>query len=174
MTIEVDSKTASWIGAIVVVAAVCLYVGSTYAGQKEKTSDQDQLRVVEAQLASTTAELEKAKAQPKTAPKPTSTSSTNLDTVLLSYKIDSQDGEDVRNSLLTAAFNTPSQMCPAIISSRTTRDHIYFLVLDDIAKLKSQYGKYRSQLPYIDNSLDSMDGSIQIVKDKCEAVGVYI
>jgi len=96
----------------------------------------------------------------------------NKDLILVNYKLDAQDGEGLRNDLLLAAYNSPSQMCPSIIAERTTRQHLYYLVLDNIAKLKSKYGKYRNSISYIDNNLAGLDGIIQIVKDKCASLGV--
>ena len=56
---------------------------------------------------------------------------------------------------------------------KTKFDPFKNLVLDEYAELKLKYGKYRNSIGYIDNNLNSNDGLIQIVKDKCAALGYY-
>lgn len=98
----------------------------------------------------------------------------DLDRVLINYKLDVQDGEDLRNALVNAAFNTPEQLCPSIIGTRTTQDHIYFLVSKNLNLLDGRYGKYKSKIQYIGNNLPGLWDTLAITKDKCEAVGYFI
>lgn len=95
----------------------------------------------------------------------------NADLVLVDYKLDVQNGENARNILMNTAYNSPDQMCPSIIAEKTTRKHLYYVVLDNILKLKSKYNQYRSFISYIDIDLDGLDKIIQIIKDRCIAIG---
>ncbi|MFA7286197.1 MAG: hypothetical protein WC052_00845 [Patescibacteria group bacterium] len=95
----------------------------------------------------------------------------NNDQILINYRLDVQNGDDMRNSLLETAFNSPEQMCPSVIATMATRQHAYYYVLDDIAKLTLKYGQYRGSINYIKNNLDGLDNVISIVKDQCASLG---
>lgn len=97
----------------------------------------------------------------------------NNDLIIINYKLDIQDGKGLREFLSNTAYNSPSQMCPSIISEKTTRQHAYYSVLDNIVELKSKYGQYRNSISYIDNNLVSLDATIQIIKDKCASLGYF-
>lgn len=98
----------------------------------------------------------------------------DLDVVLMNYKIDVQNGKDLRVSLSNAAINSPGQLCSSIINSRLTRENIYYLVLDDLSLLENEYGKYRDKISYIENNLNSWWGMIDMVKNDCQSSGFKI
>lgn len=161
---------------LAIIVALLLFVGAYYWTESQGSSSAREVMELRNELEATKAALGESETRaPEVVEKkiyvPAPTSN---ETVLLNYKVDMQEGEDVRDLLLTAAFNTPRDMCPAIIAERTMQEHAYYLALDGIAELKSKYGKYRAQITYIDNNLNSLDQVMQIVRDKCEAVGYYI
>lgn len=172
-------KIISAIGVLLIGISAFYYFVMFLPAQKvsnlNRTETNSRLQNLENELLKTKQELEAAKNQePKIIEKPVYIQpKQNNDLILVNYKLDAQDGEDLRNSLLNAAYNSPSQMCPSIIAERTTMQHIYYMVLDDIAELESKYGKYRNSISYIANNLNGLDGTIQIVKDKCASLGYY-
>lgn len=132
-------------------------------GELEKSSES------ESRVATTTLSV------PTPIPTPTpKVPSENLDSVLINYKLDAQDGKGLRESVIAAATNSPDQFCPSVIASRKAQNNIYYLVVENLNKLEADYGKYRSRIGYIDVNLDGLWGVIQLVKDKCTEAGYNI
>lgn len=95
----------------------------------------------------------------------------NLDTVLLNYKIDAQANAGPRNNMLNEAYNESETWCPQVIASRTTRQHAYYLILDDVTYLENTYGEYRGRIEWIDNNLNGLWGTIGLAQEECAALG---
>lgn len=98
----------------------------------------------------------------------------DLEIILLNYKIDSNQYDEMQDGLLNSAYNTPNALCPNIIQNRTTGNNVYWLVKDFVQQLENEYGQYRSQISYIDNNLNGLWGLLSVVQDQCEAVGYEI
>lgn len=96
------------------------------------------------------------------------------DQILTAYKVDSAQVWHVGESLLTASNNSPEQLCPNIIAERSTGNNLYWMLKNSIKKLETDYGKYRNSFVYIKNNLDSLNGSLQIVRDKCSSIRLEI
>ena len=97
-----------------------------------------------------------------------------LESVLTNYKIDAQNGNSKLELLLEGVYNSPSQSCSSIVANQTTKQHLYYLVLDDLNSLENKYGKYRNEISYIENNLNGLWGILETVKNKCESVGFKI
>lgn len=158
--------------ATILIASV-IFGGFYYAGQVNRQKSIEKQQRLDLEIK--TKEIEIAKNQePKVVEKPIYIEAKqNNDLTLVNFKIDMQDGRDLRNSLLEASNNSPSQMCSSVIAERTTKQHIYYMVLENNDNLKSKYGEYRASISYINNSLNGLDTVIQIVKDSCASLGYY-
>jgi hypothetical protein len=97
-----------------------------------------------------------------------------LELTLTNYKIDAQNGNSRRELLLEGVYDSPSQSCSSIVANQTTKQHLYYLVLDDLNSLENKYGKYRNKISYIENNLNGLWGILETVKNKCESVGFKI
>ena len=104
----------------------------------------------------------------------TSTSVQNNDLILLNYKVDTSDVSKAASDLLQTAYSSPRQFCPSVISERTTRGNLYYIVEDEILRLKRNYDQYKTSIKYIGNNLASFDQEMNIVRDQCEAIGYSI
>lgn len=98
----------------------------------------------------------------------------NLDLVLINYKIDSQADRELRNDLLSALYSNKNSVCSSIVENKTSRNHIYYIIVDNINNLKSNYNKYRDSLEFINNNLNGLDGVMQLIKNECSAINVVI
>lgn len=97
----------------------------------------------------------------------------DLDQTLVQYKLDTLK-TDLSDSLLTAAYNSPTALCPNVIATQTTRNNVYYYVLDDYESLVTKYSQYREDISYIDNNLNGKYGLLQIVRDQCSAIGYIL
>ncbi|MCX6786110.1 MAG: hypothetical protein NTZ18_04675 [Candidatus Komeilibacteria bacterium] len=110
-----------------------------------------------------------------TTPQTTKSNTTeNLDLILTNYKIDSQNGSNFIDMILTDSYNSPKQFCQGVIANKTTRQHFFYIVYDQVNSLENRYGKYRTKIEYIKNNLDGKWGIISMVQDRCKAVGLNI
>src|SRR3990167_4651093 len=98
----------------------------------------------------------------------------NLAVIELQYKADAEDAEEMMEVTLTAINNNPDVVCSAIVANRTTRQHTYFLFLDELAKLHVKYDQYRDRIAHIDQNLNLKDNGRQIAIDWCLAAGFSI
>lgn len=98
----------------------------------------------------------------------------DLESILINYKVDAQDGKSLREALLNASVSSPDKLCPNIIAERTTKKNIYYLVINQLNDLEAQYGQYKEKIVYIGNNLPGLWAAIEIVKDKCESIGFNI
>lgn len=94
----------------------------------------------------------------------------NLDSILLNYKIDSQEYKDSYLSLINIVNNNSATACSSIIANKTTGQHLYYHVINNLNTLENKYGVYKEKIEYIDNNLYGLWYGIQIVKDKCASV----
>lgn len=174
--------TNNWLKLIVVILLALLALAVVYyfvrivPEQRELASKVQNLELQnQTKLADTTVALEQTQTElTQEKVKTAELSENNNDTALINFKLDVQTGEDLREALLNASYNTPHQLCPNIIASRTARNNIYFGVIDAIDKLDTDYGMYRSTVPYINTWLTNLRKTPQIVKDKCESLGYYL
>lgn len=172
-------KTIGAIGLLLIGVSIfyyfVLFLPMRIAPTSNYVEIDNRFKVLEEELSKTKQELEAARNQePKVIEKRVYVQpKQNNDLILVNFRLDVLDGENLINGLLEGSENSLSQMCPSIIAEKTTRRHTYYLVLDNIAELKSKYGQYRSSISYIDNNLAGFDGAIQIVKDKCASLGYY-
>jgi chromosome segregation ATPase len=90
--------------------------------------------------------------------------------ILTNYKVDVADTWRLSESLLNASMNSPEELCPNIIEQRTTGNNIYWMLKRQIRALESEYSGYRSSITYINNNLNSLNGSIRVVQDKCSSL----
>jgi hypothetical protein len=111
---------------------------------------------------------------PVVIPESEASNTEDLDYILLSYKVDVQEFSDLVDQLLTMSENSPDGLCSSIVANQTTRSNLYYYLLEDVNNLESEYGGYRNSIEYINNNLAGQWGIVQILKDRCAAVGYSI
>lgn len=117
-----------------------------------------------------------APSQSETTPRtnPSIDGETDTALILINYKLAVDGMENIRDALLNAVYNNPNGVCSSIISSKNTKNHVYYMSLDSYNSIESKYGKYRSTIDYINRNLDGLKGTIQYVKNTCASYGYNI
>lgn len=90
--------------------------------------------------------------------------------VLTNYKVDAASAWRLSESLLNASMNSPEELCPNIIEQRTAGNNIYWMLKKQIRGLESDYSNYRNSITYIKNNLNSLNGGLRMVQDKCSSL----
>jgi len=98
------------------------------------------------------------------------------DKILAEYKSDKVTLIDQYFSMFEAiynsSFNTPEQLCPAILAG-TSDNNMYWILVDNTKTLQTKYGGYTS-ITYIQNNLNGLEGLAQGIKDQCALNGFII
>lgn len=93
--------------------------------------------------------------------------------ILLNYKLDERDVEELMEDLSTSIYNRPEVVCQSIAAERTTRQHLYYTAVDLLAELENKYGQHKDEIPDIGYRLSAWHQALQINRDKCESLGYY-
>lgn len=172
---SITKRNANW--PLIALIALCIagYLAYDQIQQKfediEATNNQKQAELQDAlNAAEAKAQDAQDSAEEAQAERAADEAKDDLTQVLIQYKLDTAQ-TTVRDGLMNAAYNSPSGLCPSIVASRTTRNNIYYLVIDDLSNLEAKYGLYRDSIPYINTNLNSIDAMLSIVRDQCSAIG---
>jgi len=98
----------------------------------------------------------------------------DLDSVLINYKFEEIDAEELLTKLFNLVENNPSQVCSAIFKQRLERQHMYYVFLDKIYELENKYDGYKNVIQYIGNSMTSFSNGNKLIQQRCASVGFSV